>query len=79
MNKKKGSWLAGIITISLICLYLLSGNLNYKNQALAASHQRIKIDELFKDSGCQWSETHINAWAVISLVIKLLMTLKTWA
>jgi len=65
MNKKKGSWLAGIVTISLICLYLLSGNLNYKNQALAASHQRIKIDELFKDSGCQWSETHINAWAVI--------------
>lgn len=66
MGMIKRTWLFGIITISLcICLYLLFSNLNYKNQALAASHQRIKLDELFEESGCQWSETHINAWAEI--------------
>jgi len=80
MIKKKSSWLFGIITISLcICLYLLSGNFNYKNQALAASHQRINLDELFKESGCQWSETYINAWAVIESDNKSFDDLKNMA
>ena len=66
MIKNKRPWLFGIITIFLcFCLYLLIGNLNYRNGALAASHKKVKIDELFKDLGCQWAQTHINAWAVI--------------
>ncbi len=60
----KRSWI-GVVIIIFLCIsvYLTLYNTGYTGKALAAQKDYISLDKLIEQSGCQWLQTDIYAWA----------------